>query len=409
IFLGMNIMGEGMAPLRDYPPFIDLMRNMARPGMGILCGAIFTALIQSSSATTGIVVVMATQGFISLPAGIALALGANVGTCATAMLAAMGKTRPAVRAACIHVLFNLLGVLLWVEFIDQLTALARFISPTYTELSGIERVAAEAPRQIANANTIFNLANTLVFISLTAPMARLVTWLLPDRPAEMRIVSPLFLDDQLISTPSLALNVARLETGHLGDQILKMMLMAQSAIQKSDRLILRELEKQDDAADILHADINVYLNRVGKETLTEEESKEHFRIGRANAYLESIGDVLETDLASLGYKWVDLNMHASETMQMLLNDLFEGVFEGLECAVKTIKDNDLVAAQQIISMKGEINLRVNAALEHQSLSLAESGETRLETLNAEFELTDKLKRIFTLSKRIARLWVPKEV
>lgn len=410
IFFGMNIMGEAMTPLRSYPPFVDMMRGMEQPGTGILFGALFTALIQSSSAATGIVVVMASQGFITLPAGIALALGANVGTCVTAVLAAFGKPRSAQRAAAIHVLFNLLGVLLWLGLIEELVQITRIVSPQYTELTGVDRLAAEAPRQIANANTLFNLINTLLFIGFTGPMAMLVTRFLPDRPEPSKIIiRPKFLDEELITTPALALNVARLEVGRLGDQILLMMLLAQDAIQKSDMNMLLELEKQDDAADILYEKINLYLNRVGKQTLTDEESQEYFRIIQANGNLESIGDVLEKDLAGLGRKWTGQKLQASETMHILLNDLFEGVYGALEKAISAIKENDETAAQETISMRGEINRRVDAALERQAHSMAASGEARLETLNAEFELTDKLKRIYTLSKRIARLWVPKEV
>ncbi len=410
IFFGMAIMGEAMTPLRSYSPFIDLMREMARPVLGIACGALFTALVQSSSATTGIVVVMASQGFITLPAGIALALGANIGTCATAMLATIGKPRPALRAAAIHVLFNVCGALLWLAFIEQLAQMAAFISPSYPGLSGINRLAAETPRQIANANTLFNIINTFLFIGFTNPLAKVVTKMLPERPEPEKIITrPKFLDNQLVETPALALNVARLEVGHLGDHVLKMLLLAQEAMQKRELNLLLELEKQDDAADILHAEINGYLNRVGKQTLTDEESHEYFRIIQATANLESIGDVLETDLANLGRTWIGQDLRASETMYMLLNELFESIYRALDRAVSAIKDNDEKAAQETIAMRDDINSRVRAALKQQAHSLAVSGETHLQTLNAEFELTDKLKRIYTLSKRIARLWVPKQV
>ncbi|MEN8149429.1 MAG: Na/Pi symporter, partial [Planctomycetota bacterium] len=99
IFFGMNLMSEAAHPLRDYEPFVDAMRSIDNPIMGIALGAAFTAIVQSSSATTGIVIVMATQGFITLEAGIALALGANIGTCFTAVLAAVGKQRAAMQAA----------------------------------------------------------------------------------------------------------------------------------------------------------------------------------------------------------------------------------------------------------------------------------------------------------------------
>ncbi|HKJ20338.1 MAG TPA: Na/Pi symporter, partial [Woeseiaceae bacterium] len=120
VFFGMSLMSDAMEPLRSYQPFLDMMVRMENPLIGILVAAAFTALIQSSSATTAIVIVMAGQGFISLPAGIALAFGANIGTCVTALLAAIGKPREAIRAATTHILFNIAGVVIWVAFIDQL-------------------------------------------------------------------------------------------------------------------------------------------------------------------------------------------------------------------------------------------------------------------------------------------------
>jgi phosphate:Na+ symporter len=117
VFFGMHVMSEAMEPLRSYQPFLDLMKSMDNPLVGVLIATAFTALIQSSSASTGIVIVMAGQGFISLQAGIALAFGANIGTCATALLAVIGKPREAVRAALVHLGFNVCGVLIWLPFI----------------------------------------------------------------------------------------------------------------------------------------------------------------------------------------------------------------------------------------------------------------------------------------------------
>ena len=136
VFFGMAVMGDAMKPLRSYQPFLDLMTSMENPLIGILIAAAFTGLIQSSSATTGIVIVMASQGFITLPAGIALAFGANIGTCMTAMQAAIGKPREAVRAAVVHVLFNVFGVLLWIGLIGRLAELVTWMSPVHEELTG---------------------------------------------------------------------------------------------------------------------------------------------------------------------------------------------------------------------------------------------------------------------------------
>ncbi|MCB1828735.1 MAG: Na/Pi cotransporter family protein, partial [Gammaproteobacteria bacterium] len=127
VFFGMSVMSDAMKPLRSYQPFLDLMIQMENPLIGILIAAGFTGLIQSSSATTGIVIVMASQGFITLPAGIALAFGANIGTCVTAMLASIGKPREAVRAAAVHVLFNVAGVIIWFFFIPQLAEIVAWV------------------------------------------------------------------------------------------------------------------------------------------------------------------------------------------------------------------------------------------------------------------------------------------
>lgn len=411
VFFGMNVMSEAMHPLRSYPPFLELMQRMEHPLLGIVVGALFTALIQSSSASIGIVIVMASQGFVSLPAGIALALGADVGTCVTALLASLGKPRIAIRAAVFHVIFNVVGVLIWVGFVDQLGQLALLISPHQSDLTGVARMAAETPRQIANANTLFKVTNTLLFIGFTPQLAKLVTWLVADKdPAKVQpIVVPKYLEVQLLDTPSAALGLVRMELGHLGEKIQLMMAMSRQALENRDIELFREMEKADDAADILHAEIVTYLSRVGKRELTNSEAQEYFQLSQAADTLESIGDVLETDLCELGMKMIEKNLQPSETTLIILHTLHEEVYLALESAIQAIVANDQRAAQEVIALRSAVNQGVDAAFRRKSESLAFSGVERLETLQVEFELTDKLKRIYSLCKRIARLYVPSEV
>jgi phosphate:Na+ symporter len=164
VFFGLEIMAYAMEPLRSWEPFMGLMRDMDHPLLGIAIGAVFTALIQSSAAAMGIFIVLASQGFLTLEAGLGLVLGANIGTCATALLAAIGRPRQGVQVAVAHVLIKIIGVLIWLGFLEQLGVLARQVSPTRPELTGLARVAAELPRQLANAHTIFNAINSLVLI-----------------------------------------------------------------------------------------------------------------------------------------------------------------------------------------------------------------------------------------------------
>ncbi len=129
VFYGMGLMGDAMKPLRTFEPFLDILARMENPFLGILAGAVFTGLVQSSAATVGIAIAMASEGLLSLPAGIALALGANIGTCVTALLAALGKPTEAVRAAVVHITFNIVGVLVWLPLLTILADIAIAVYP----------------------------------------------------------------------------------------------------------------------------------------------------------------------------------------------------------------------------------------------------------------------------------------
>ena len=266
VFFGMSVMSDGMKPLRTFQPFLDLMIQMENPLVGILVAAAFTGLIQSSSATTGIVIVMASQGFITLPAGIALAFGANVGTCVTALLASIGKPREAVRAAVVHIGFNIGGVLIWVFFIDDLAAFVTSFSPTHPELVGADRLGAETPRQIANAHTIFNIANTLIFIGFTTQIARLVERIIPDKPLEEQglAVRAKYLSAELLTTPSLALDRVRLEVLHMGEKVQYMLDNIMPAILSGNGELLSEIKEHDEEVDLLYEQIIEYMGKISK-------------------------------------------------------------------------------------------------------------------------------------------------
>ena len=352
VFFGMTVMSSAMEPLQAYQPFLNLMIRMENPAIGILVAAAFTALIQSSSATTAIVIVLASQGFISLPAGIALALGANIGTCVTALLASIGKPREAIRAATTHVVFNIGGVLLWVGLIDQLAALVTMISPAYDQFSGTARLAAESPRQIANAHTIFNVANTLIFIGFTSLLARLVEWLVPDRPLdEEAAVQPRFLDEDLLKTPALALEQVRLEIDHMGERVRDMLARIMPAILTGNEATLKEVREIDESVDALHAEIVTFLGKISGRELTPKQTDEFLRLMDAANDLENIGDVIETNLVELGIARIDKGVSISGPTQKVLSDFHDVVFRAVEKAIYAVSDNDADAAQSVANMK----------------------------------------------------------
>jgi phosphate:Na+ symporter len=403
VFFGMSVMSEAMQPLRSFQPFLDLMISMENPFIGIVAAAAFTALIQSSSATTAIVIVMAGQGFITLPAGIALAFGANIGTCVTALLAAIGKPREALRAAFTHVLFNVAGVLLWLAFVDQLASVVTVLSPSHSELSGAQRLAAEAPRQIANAHTIFNVANTLIFIWFTTLIARFVEWLIPDRPlGEVTVIKAKYLDEELLLTPSLALDLVRLEIQHMGEQVKEMLVRVMPAILSGSASTLDEIQLIDERVDVLHAQIVIYLGKISRLELTEKQTETLMRLMDAVNDLENIGDVIEMNLIELGRRRIEKGVSVSEPTQVVLSDFHQVVMEAVGAAIQAVAEENIDAAKLVTHMKEEITRITNSAALHEAQRLIANEPQRIEAYTIEMDIAEKLQRIYYFAKRMAR-------
>jgi len=409
LFLGMHLMSEATSPLRSYPPFIDVMERMDNPFVLMLIGALFTALVQSSAATMGIVIALAGAGLISLPSGIAMAFGANVGTCITAWLAAIGRPVEARRAALIHVLFNVIGVLVWLPFIEPLAELVRSISPAAPELEGAARLAAETPRQIANAHTTFNVANTLLFIGFTGPLARLAQRLIPARvePAEPveAIARPRYLDEVFLKTPALALDHVRLELGHLGQYAARMAREAPPAVIRGTRGELDAIYRMDDDVDALHSAVVRYLGRLSQQELTDDESRRLYDCMAAANYIENIGDTIETNLVSLGLERVAGGARMSDSARSGLLPLYDKVVWSVEQAIRAIVEADAGLAAEVLEAKKEINALADDARAHLSGWQAAEDAQRLMIFRIEIDVIENTKRLYYFARRLAKIVV----
>ncbi len=403
IFFGMGVMGDAMSPLRDFPPFLDLMARMESPGLGILVGALFTALVQSSSATAGVVIVLAGQGFITLPAGIALIFGANVGTCVTAMLAALGKPREAFRAAAVHVIFNVLGVLVWLAFIDQLADWVVAFSPGAADLQGLDRLAAETPRQIANAHTVFNVANTLIFLPFVGVIGALVQWIIPAKPPETDgRVRAKYLDPELFVTPTLAVDRARLEVLHMGERVRAMMKEIMPAVLGGEREDLLAVRAMDEDVDHLHGKIVTYLGRLGQQNLMESEGADVIGLMEAANDLEAVGDLIETNLVTQGLERLEDGVAVSQATREVLLTFHARILHALDLALQAVAQRSGRAAERVVEMKEEVNRMADKASLHQARRLVADEPNRLEAYSIEVDILQNLKRIYYFAKRMAR-------
>ena len=404
IFFGMGVMKDAMHPLKTYQPFIDLMANMSNPILGILVAAIFTALIQSSSASMGVVIVLAMQGLLTLEAGIALALGANIGTCVTAGLAALGKPREAIRVATSHVLFKILGVLIMLPFIGPFAKFIVYISPSPAEgLTGLQAAGAVLPRQIANAHSVFNVGIALIFLPFITYFARFVYWMVPDRPmAETLEIQPKYLSEMLFQTPSLALDAARHEIKRMGKRVDLMnsaMMPAVLTGNKESLLAVREMYAE---VDILHKHLVTYLAKVSQLKLNEFQTTKFIKLMTAVNNLDYVGDLVEVNMMDLGMRRVEKGFKISAATQKVLNTLHVVVSDALKAAVRAVVEEDKDFAYRVILMKEDVNRLVEQADLHQAQRLVSEDSGKFEAYSVEVDIIEKLKRIYYYAMQMAK-------
>ena len=410
IFFGMGVMKDAMEPLRTYQPFIDLMANMSNPILGILVAAVFTALVQSSSASMGVVIVLAMQGLITLEAGISLALGANIGTCVTAGLASLGKPREAVRVAVSHVLFKIIGVLIMLPLIGPFAKFVVFISPSPAEgLTGMQAAASVLPRQVANAHTLFNIGIGVLFLPFITYFARFVFWLVPDKPLpEIEEIQPKYLSEMLLHTPSLALDAARHEIKRMGKRVDLMNSAVLPAVLTGNKEALQVVREMDEEVDVLYKHLVNYLAEVSKLQLNEYQTQKMMKLMAAVNDLEQIGDVIEISLVDLGEKRIKKGFKISEATQKVINTVHVVVSDALKAAVRAVVEEDNDFAARVLSMKSDINRLVAQADLHQAKRLVSEDSGKFEAYSVEVDIIEKLKRIYYHAKRMAKTVVEAE-
>lgn len=286
LFYGMKVMSDTMKPLRTNPTFNNILISFENPFMGILAGAAFTALVQSSSATTGIVITLASGGSITLEAGIPLIFGANVGTCVTALLAGLNASREAKKVAIAHVLFNITGVILFCFWI-----------PTFSEW--MAKTSDNIPRQIANAHTLFNIVATVVFIPFTTIVANVINRYFPDEVEERNIEKPIVLnlDEKVFNNPPVAISNAQAEIrGVLGllQRIVGSLVLlfvsnkTEKDIENPNQELDEGIQIRLDKIEYLNKAISSYLIKINNQDLNDTQTREIFTLVTVVNYINLI-------------------------------------------------------------------------------------------------------------------------
>jgi len=275
LFVGMQTMESSMSFLKDRQDIFLMFSS--NPILGILAGTIMTLLVQSSSATVGLTIALGMQGLIPLEAAIPIILGDNIGTTITAVLASIGTSRTAKQACAVHILFNVIGVTIF------------FIAlPIYTKL--ITQTADSIGHQIANAHTLFNIGNTLLFLPFVNIFARFIRFILPDiKPTGD--FGPQYLDPRLIEVaPATAVEAVRNECGHMGFLAIHLLDNLYALFFKGQEHKRTDLLETEDHINLLHKSIKAYVPGIWQAGLSDDASDVLRACISASKDIERIGD-----------------------------------------------------------------------------------------------------------------------
>ena len=286
LFIGMDMMGAAMKPLQESEAFVSLMTKFSNPVLGILSGMVFTAIIQSSSASVGILQTLATNGLIAFPSAVFVLFGQNIGTCITAVLASIGTNRCAKRTTIIHLMFNIIGTTIFTT-VCLLFPLAEFI----------EGLTPGRPAaQIANMHTLFNIVTTLLLLPLGGVLATVAEKILPDKDTEAEAVArPALNYDAMSGNKKLGFSAIHLE--QLKAEIEYMLKLAKSnvgccfdAVLTCDLDTMKKGEKTENEIDLLNKEISQYISKILIHEKTSADIaiiEEYFTI---TGNIERIGD-----------------------------------------------------------------------------------------------------------------------
>jgi phosphate:Na+ symporter len=399
LFFGMYLMSDAMKPLRDYQPFQDLMIGLENPWFGLLIGALFTGLIQSSSAFTGIVITLAMNGLITLEAGIPLILGANVGTCITAGLASIGTIRDAKRVAIAHVLFNIGGVLIFIWFIPYLADFVRTLS-------------SDTPRQIANAHTIFNITVGIVFLPFTTLLAKLVYKILPDKEIEKGVIPTTWhLDESQISHPAIAIGLVQSELSRMTKIVARMLRAIIHPFTTDDPgedeiylklSVLEGIDMREDKIDFLDEKVVNYLLQIGRQELSNQQMSEVYAMISIANDLESIGDVIHRDMLPLVEKRRQLDSDFSEEGKKELKAYHVKMSKQMSRLQDALSEMDPTMAKKILRKEEKyVILESDFRIRHVK-RLRDEMEESLETHEVHVEFLDLLKQVSVHLANIAK-------
>lgn len=365
LFFGLTLMKEAMEPLKASPLVKDaFVKFDGSPLLGVLVGTIFTVLLQSSSVTVGIVMTLAASGLLSFKGAVALVLGDNIGTTVTAQLAAAGGNTAAKRTAWSHTMFNVLGVTYILALFPYFLKIVDLLSPGPADLVAVTATEATTygvsvgdkpfiARHIANAHTLFNVINTLVFLPLLWVLEKITSIIVPHK-RELEGYHLLYLDFDIVSSTPIALEEARKEIHRMMSLARKMLSLFMNAFTKGTLSDLEEVEKLENVVDMLQREITNFLVQMTQHSVSLETSREINSFINIVNNIERIADHAEL-LAKLAERKQRLRLTFSKEAESDINEIYKVVDEFTAFTINSIENK----RKDVLAMASALETRIN--------------------------------------------------
>ncbi len=337
LFFGLNTMSSAMKPLRSVPEFQDLMVQFQGP-IGILIGTLITTLIQSSSASIGILQALAMQGLVGIDSAIFILLGTNIGTCITAILAAIGTSKNAKRAALIHLLFNVLGSIVMIGLVYALpiTTWVQNMSP------------GDVSRQIANSHLMFNVLATIIFLPMSSLFVKVAKKVISGEDPVREPLKLMYIEDHLFATPTIVVAQIIKEVERMGDLAKKGIKNAVKAFVEKNQVLVDQVLGDEEVIDFLNHEITKYLVKANQLDLSPGDAKLLGAMYHVVNDLERIGDHAE-NIAEFAQARIDNKLSFTKKAEKELEEMSEKVVNLLEISNEIFANGDVEKAKTVIA------------------------------------------------------------
>lgn len=342
LFIGMTFMGDAVSPLRDLPEFQDLIVSFSvNPLLGILAGFFITVAVQSSSASTSILLALSLQGLVPLGAALPVLFGINIGTTVTAILSSIGANRTARRAAAAHLVFNLVGTLVFLIFLrDPLYWIVEQLSPN------------DVTRQIANAHTIFNVTSTLMLLPFAGLIVKTAKKMVPGEEDLQEGIK--YIDIRLLETPSIAMNSAMRETLHMGNTAKRTLHSAlKGFFNKSEKKVM-EAFKIEKVVNEIERELSAYLVKLSNTDISKKNREIVTGLFNTINDIERVGDHAD-NIAELALYRVENKLHFSEDAIEELENMSTMTIDVYEKSLTALTNLDQSLALEVLEIENRID------------------------------------------------------